>query len=74
MIGRTIDEKIFGNNSMYERKQGNVVVKKGTERFYLQGKKNGKIGKRCMRLRKVGVCKVMKDKAMESELHDMDER
>jgi hypothetical protein len=23
---------------------------------------------------KVGVCKVMKDKVMESELHDMDER
>jgi hypothetical protein len=30
--------------------------------------------KGCMRLRKVGVCKVMKDKAMESELHNMDER
>jgi hypothetical protein len=34
---------------------------------------NGKIGKRCMRLRKIGVCEVMKDKAMESGLHDMDD-
>jgi hypothetical protein len=58
---------------MYERKQGNVVVKKGTEWFYLQGKMNGKIGKRCMCLRKIGVCKVMKDKAMESGVHDMND-
>jgi hypothetical protein len=29
--------------------------------------------KRCMRIRKIGVCEVMKDKAMESGLHDMDD-
>jgi hypothetical protein len=29
--------------------------------------------KRCMRLRKVGACEVMKDKVMESGLHDMDD-